>query len=856
MTPSENLPISTRLFHSEQTQSIVPPQIEPIDQQPQSTELTDRSSTYLLTNLYDPEVAALRKEANKEIVDGWTAAQTTHRTTENHSIKKGIDLLNERYANVEKPTIDDIKDYINNNKNNFTAEEFTFLENYLNKANGLFNGKDRDLLQLCWLALSDENAICHNCDLDQLPPPAMCTKRKQLFLQGLTQRLMANSICGHGSYNAIYEAMQCLHPDTKRIMDLAAIHELITLTVQQVLVDYLLAHPTLSEQLKIIKLWLDNTADGQSIFAQQEEHLQQQLMDKICDQFIKKGYEVSVKAISMVQKQFYGTPLFLRDFENLEIEFPQEIYQIQSGIHGLEDHIKSFKRRSLTKKYREYRDYLPQHLFESLIEKLLIEKIDTHTPQLTRRVLGYIVDQLKNHSDILDGLLCKIISDSRENQDVRFSAMIIHLSKMLSIKRSPDEIIKVMSHLCSAEELMWLLCHSYHKEKLEIMRESLGNLILFLHKLGVNPENCIYLNISAAKLLMTTTNSPKPEILNTIPSIRQQKHISEQIESDFINSSVYRFGSYFFMIIYIVGSVYFTASVVPILTLMVMNLPLVLRNELLDIRSYFTKIKTFILQTNNFISLTSDQKKLYKEFFTPSQNSIDKIFSPFIKITNIFNTTHTAYSPKLFNPQGYYQDLLQPMFGIKHIVKGFFKIVTAPICIFDSRSSLSAIPIQAANGLSTMIRGLAEIISTPYTYFFKIPYRTVLTIFPEEYQQRKMLSLALDLQKEITDSSKQDETEVETNNQPISINTPLLDKTNDSSKKIYNQFFNQASNIHKEYKQFKRSLSTKKSQFQAEEKVKWKEVKSVFFKQMTHKKADMQEAAEKALSDYCRLFTT
>lgn len=360
MTPADNLSLCVQQQQSEQNNNALVPVIEPIvppelENIRQITSLpTSTYSSYLLTNLVDPEVKRLRKSAIEKNVDGWSVAQTTHRATENNSIAEGVLLLTKRYEKTLKPTIEDIEAYIKYNKdslqrNDFSTDDFVFLDVYLEKTK--YVTKDKELLQLCWFALGDNSAICTHCDLSQVSADAMCTKRKELFLKGLIQRLKEKAICGHGTYNAIYEAMQCLHPDTKRIMDLAAIQDLITLTVQEVLLDYLCSHPDLKAQLNIIKLWLENSAEGRSIFTHQEQNLEQQIIDKTYEKFHAKGYEyISDEALQIIKKQFHATPLFLRGFENLEIEFADEIYQTKPNIINLEEHVKYFKKMSLQKK--------------------------------------------------------------------------------------------------------------------------------------------------------------------------------------------------------------------------------------------------------------------------------------------------------------------------------------------------------------------------------------------------------------------------------------------------------------------------------------------------------------------------
>lgn len=849
MLPSEYFVLPDPPSRKEQTQGNPPSVLEPIDQPQQTLSPGNITASYLLTNLHDPQVALLRRQANEGQIDGWGVSQTTHRATENESIQQGIALLTQRYANVAKPSIAEIEIYIRNNRvtleqNDFAQDDFAFLDAYLNRAKNV--DKDNELLQLCWLALGDENAPCHKCDLAQLQGNAMCTKRKQLFLKGLIQRLKADSICGHGTHNAIYEAMQCLHPDTKRIMDLAAIQDLITLTVQEALLDYLLVHSDLETQLTIIKTWLANSANGDSLFTRQDPGLEQKIVDKVCEKFRAKGYEeISDKALIKIKSYFYTTPLFLQEFENLETEFPNVIYQLQPRINSLEDHVKLFKRQSLKRKYNEYGTVLPKHLFNALIERLLIEKIDGYKPHMNRSVFEFVYEKLKNHEGLPELFLDKVITNDKEYYQIRICALLTKLHKMHDSRQSPEKIIETVSQLGTAEDIMWLFCRSYHKESNESFRESLENLILLLYDLGVKPEKCVRKNISATELLITAKPAAKPAILNIVSSTIQRKHQLRNVELNMQFAERFIVYSFCVAITFnILGLI--SLSVAPFILLAALCLPIVFLPELKRLFNLNYQ-NIFEAQINKSNQLINDRDNKYKEFFTSTRSTFEKIISPLFKIANIVNTIHTSYTSKVYGAQEYVSDILQPYFGVKHIMKGFFKIVSSPVRLFDSKSRLSSIPIQAVNGLSTMIRGLAEIVSTPFTYIVKIPFRIIFTSFEKiQYKQRRLLSLALDLQNEIADV---------TNNQVIDSHTPLLNGKNNSSKKICNQLFNHVARLHKEYKEFKVNDHATNSNFLKEEKKKWQAVKSTFFKHLIEKKTENQDCVKDTISDYCRLFT-
>ena len=871
MTPSENLSLTDQLSHTEQPHSSVPPQLEPIDRQEQLVSQTDSSSFYLLTNLYGPEVKKLRKQANEGTVDGWGAQQTTHRTTENNSIQNGIALLTQRYANAVKPSIDDIKDYIRLNKitleqNDFAPADFVFLDNYFNQTKK--TEKDKELLQLCWHALGDINALCQNCDLAELRGDEHCTKRKQLFLKGLIQRLRANALCGHGTNNAIYEAMQCLHPDTKRIMDLAAIQDLITLTVQETLLDYLRTKPELNEQLTIIKSWLENSAEGHSIFSGQEPNLEQIIINKVCDKFKAKGYEnINEKALKSVRDQLYATPLFLRDFESFETEFPDAAYRTQEGINTLDEHIKFFAKKSLTKKYSIYSAVLPNALFDTIIEKLLIEKIDAHKSHMSRAVFELIVDKLKDNTWQLDSFLSKVIANKKEHADIRFAALFMQLSEMLAARRPPGEIINKMAQLGSAEEMMWLLCRLYHKTNSENVRKGFGSLIIFLYQHGVKAEDCVMQNVSAAALLITAKLEPKPDILNIVPSIIQTKLKLNHMGWEAFSYTL-RLCGYIalpciiiFGISGLLGALFLPLTpVIAILTYVfpvwIMGSgPFMFRHEILNYLINRGKEKSSPSMLNDHIQLTTEQQKLYKDFFVSSKNALAIILSPLFKIKNIFKTAFNPYSSKPYDARGSIRDIYQPLEGIKHIIKGLFKVVSAPLLLLNTQNSLSSVSVRAANGLTTILRGTIELITTPFTYLVKRPYRLIFTMFERKSREINMISLALDLQNEINTDSNKTEIPAVTQNQYIDINTPLLDKVNHSSKKINSQFLNQAAKLHKEYKEFKRKVCTEPTQFQKDEKIKWKEVKSVFFKQIANKQTVIQDNDKDVIIAYCNLFT-
>ncbi len=811
----------------------------------------DISTSFLLQNLHDSNVLAMRINLNSKQVDGWSVEETTHRATENNSIKSSISNLKQRYCDHIKPTISDINNTIYQNKQQLMQEGMTEQDYYylLAQIEKIFTQNNQwVLLQLCWVALHDQNMPCKECFLGGMPVNEMTRTRVHLFLKELVRKIREKKICSHGEHNAIYEAMQCLHPDTRPIMDLAAIPDLIMLKVQEALLEYLKQHVELAEQLQIIKQWLTNTENGLSIFGTDQAVTEQKIINSVFMKLKEKGYkDNSEKIVEKIKKHFSATPLFLREFENLDSEFHDTIYVVYPKINSLEDHIKYFCRMSIAKKFNWLSELCSDDdSYQALIDKLVNQRIAWDNERISESNFILLFDHFKTDETLLNRFLQKIIDHPKQTKEVKLLALMHFFTNKVSNKRTAEDIITDMSHIGTAEEVMWLLCYLYAKAQRKSERMALQKLIILLYKQGVKSEKCIQNNISAAQLIMSTEFDRGSTVYQIIPN-KYFKNFDLNKYCHFRESFVLIATIPLCMVLGLPLGIILAGAFGVISMLAFALIPVIFHKEL------FGFCKSFVLRTKLSKKIDDPEfacpdvtKSQFKNFFVPKTDRtyLKEMFSPFAKISKIFESTAFPYNSNL-DDQTFVKDILQPLDGVKHIIKGLVKILTSPFIPFKKEWRPLDIATRVVSGLSTMALGVAELALTPYTYLIKIPCRVYQTIEKKSALQGDLMIKATQLQDEILSSST-----IKQYRQSSSISD------NDFSlKQLNNNLFNKAVSLHNRYKQFKLNVPLVDSQFKRDEKERWQNVKTTFFARIVNQKPAINYTELKVLNDYVSLYT-
>lgn len=714
------------------------------------------------------------------------------------------------------------------------------------------NEKHKELFQICWIALNDQTMICKDCDIgNKQSATDIINTRIYLFLKDLPRRLQNKGICKHGSYNATYEAMQCLHPDAKKIIDLASIPDLIMLIVQETLLEYLKSFSKLDDQLAIIKKWLIRVSECQSIFSGDDSADESKILDIIRNKFRAKGYgEISDQAFQNLKKQFYATPLFLREFENLESQFANDgldIYQTISKVVTLEEHVKYYKRKYLARKFNWLSLTLADS-FEPLIEELMHEKNVCDNEYMNKATFMLIVERLKRDGKKLTAFLRETKRNIKDSTEVRLIATLYLFIEVIENEKNPDEIINELSHIGNAEEVMWLLSYFYSRIFNISQRKSLQKLILLLHKQGVKVDKCVRNNISAAQLLISTKLMPANIILHILPN----KTFINYEDDNVLQSRAVLLMSCGLSMIIVGLPIAFTLASNPLLAVIIVCLaliaPVMFRNEILGyIKSRHIRGRETEEISTTLFNLPKIQKGKFKEFFMTAHNKahLTKLLSPLSNVAKIFNETALPYVIKFYDKLHLINDLAQPLDGVKHILIGLFKILNAPRFLFKRQWSVADISFQAVSGVADITRGISEILLTPYTYCIKIPCRFFQTQNKKSALQGDMMVMATELQDKI-------QNKISTR---LNSKSPLIPDQSNAKNKICDALFNKTAELHQRYKFFKKTMPVIGSQFKIDEKEGWRNVKSTFFVHFVDKRSCLNQDDVNVINKYCSLYT-
>lgn len=219
--------------------------------------------------MHDADLAIQKKIRAKPIVDGWSNRQTTHRETQNAAIKSAINRLSIRFAERKKVTQEEVLISIQSRRPyllNQGLDEATL--NWLMETISFFmtSNKHQEYMQLCWTAVMDENERGGNLIPAELQGDELTNYRIKIYLATLYDRLTTEAVCDPGKRNAIYEALQGLHPLAEFIIDDAAMEGIISYACDKTLYQFLTTNRPLVTQLAYIKKWIEAVENGEPIF--------------------------------------------------------------------------------------------------------------------------------------------------------------------------------------------------------------------------------------------------------------------------------------------------------------------------------------------------------------------------------------------------------------------------------------------------------------------------------------------------------------------------------------------------------------------------------------------------------------
>lgn len=118
--------------------------------------------------------------------------------------------------------------------------------------------------------------------------------------------------------------------------------------------------------------------------------------------------------------------------------------------------------------------------------------------------------------------------------------------------------------------------------------------------------------------------------------------------------------------------------------------------------------------------------------------------NPLIAMGKDFLDTFKPYKSRFY----IFRDLLQPLRGLGNVIRGLFNLIATPILFLINTARYAIMAIQAKSfqlflenmalnliksggglldGITSIIRGISQIITTPLTWFIRMPLRGIIT---------------------------------------------------------------------------------------------------------------------------------
>ncbi len=587
--------------------------------------------------------------------------------------------------------------------------------------------------------------------------------------------------------------------------------------------------------LQQIKTWITRITEKKRLFSNAENKLEDTLIS-----MIKATPRLSHIDPKIIKNKFYVLPQYLCELEYLATRFPNEFYIKQHGLNTLSDHVRYFKVKYLKQLLSQYSENWDVEKLTQIIDAIINNNESNnkifHKPTMNRVTFSTILNQLFVDNGKLIHFLYTAINT--ENNSIKTSAQLHFIAQMYTAQKSHTEILQKMSEIGSAEDIMWLLCNDYNLYDNREVRARLGQLILFLSKQGVKPENCIRNNISAANLLLSIDSKKysddykiehKNVVYNAIERLTRSKYRYKNL-TPIIEGAKDTLIAMIGFIAWIPTLITFAAFGISAtvgfpLSFVAFLLPIMFRkgifNFVFTIHEILFEPKPAL---NRAKTISVDDKETFQNFFKPSRqvSLLSTALAPVAKslriLSNIFNYT-TEYKK---------HEILQPIDGVKHIIMGALQIVSAlgfiGSIIVDPKNGWKLAGANILNGLlKIVVQGPTEILSAPFALLIKWPLRLCAGIFVSRESR-------------LIDKAKQFSKTIETQRQNLDVQ-----KETQSPDLIRHSLFNGAAKLHTDMKDLKQIKYSHTTPSRKEEKVAWGKIKSAFHSTLNKKQTPVTE---------------
>lgn len=457
--------------------------------------------------------------------------------------------------------------------------------------------------------------------------------------------------------------------------------------------------------------------------------------------------------------------------------------------------------------------------------------------------------------DVLEELLFAQL----KNQSGEHAIKIKLLLAMIAFeKKDLTAMQKYFSELGNAMDVMWLLCYYSNNKKNQTLfaNDVTKNMIEFLYVNGIKPEDCYRKSKCAADYLMKNDDVEfKKKMLSGKSQYKNRLYDKKEDTNRFIRAGeaigvplVYALGM---GVLFMPAGSFatFLIGVAPITLVSVgaghaIGKKLTIRalekeKEKNSLTSHLD-IKDTAFET----SLQSVAKAQYD--IRPEPSLTSKILKPI----KTFGSSFSKITKPWMNFYQFLDDLGQPIAAGYNFTKGVIKLGSGLIGMF-SKAERAKQAANCAQGGLQMLQGIAQLITTPFTYLIKMPFRGVLTL-AEPFmnnngirQNKKLDGIA---QKAIaTLEDKNERTKL--------INNKHSPNQQEEKQHInYRETLFQIASLHEKFKKYQSVNSVIDNVLKEKEKQLWKENKSLFTHGFFKNKETPSINEINKVREYCDLF--
>jgi hypothetical protein len=484
---------------------------------------------------------------------------------------------------------------------------------------------------------------------------------------------------------------------------------------------------------------------------------------------------------------------------------------------------------------------------ETSIEDIL--KDETGFQLLCQSLLQY------RRFDVLEELLIAQLNIQNGERAIQVKLL---LAMIAFEKKDLASMQKYFSELGNAMDVMWLLCYYSNNKKYQTLfaNEITKNMIEFLYANGIKPEDCYRKSKCAVDYLIKNDDVAfKKKVLSGKTLYKNRLHNQDDETNRFKVAT----GFIGVPLLYALGNAAIFMPTGGLLTLVVGGITIAsasagagyaiakkLTINALEKEKAKNKVTSQLdIKGTAFESSLQSIKRAQYDI-RPETSQKDKIFKP----VKEFIHSHTKITKPWMTIYQFLDDLGQPYIAGLNFAKGAMKCGSGLMGIF-SKAEREKEAAKCAKGGMMMLQGVAQLITTPFTYLIKMPYRGLLTLAEPllnnnaKRQSRKLDNIAKKVIATLDDK-----------NEKVKLigNHFTQNQQADKQKDNYRETLFNLAVLHEKFKKYQSTNSTIDNKFKTKEKQLWQENKSLFTHGFfTNKETPAVNEINK-VREYCDLF--